>query len=361
MAAKRILVAAGGTGGHLYPGLALAAALKNRGHEIHFAVRPGDLAIPILETYGFPFQTVRASGFPRTFSLMKALTSILNVGFGLADAFSMARSRKPNVVVGMGGHISFPVILAGRVLGTPAVLHEQNALPGLANRILAPFASAVGVSFPETRDRLGKKSVLTGNPVRDQFKQMPINSQARKTFGLDENLPTVLVFGGSLGAQAINESVVASLPFLTKTTTNIQFLHLTGPKDRSGIEAIYRFHGVPARVLERTEQMAAAYAAADLVIARSGATTIAELIATRKPAILIPYPLASENHQRENALILAHHGWADVIDQKKLDPQTLANLIRDRLQKPLHGAAMPFPNPLQAASLLADLVEKYAR
>jgi UDP-N-acetylglucosamine--N-acetylmuramyl-(pentapeptide) pyrophosphoryl-undecaprenol N-acetylglucosamine transferase len=357
---KRILIAAGGTGGHLIPGLALAGALKERRHEVRFVVRPGDIAIPLLKAQGFSFWTVHASGLPRTFSPGKALGSAIDAARGFCEAFSLLRSWPPRAIVGMGGHVSFPVVAAGKVLRVPTLLHEQNVVPGLTNRILAPWVKAVGISFPETQKNFRGKSTLVGNPVRDQFKNIPQASDARKTFGLEESRSTVLVFGGSLGAHAINEAVSLCLPHLSEIAQRLQFLHLAGPEDAAFIENAYRAHRIKAQVLRWTDQMVQAFAAADLVISRSGATTVAELIVMKKPAILIPYPHASENHQRENALILARQGWVDVINQKELESNALAALIKARLKNPLSGSPLHVPNPLEAASLLADLVEKVA-
>lgn len=360
---KRIVIAAGGTGGHLFPGLALAKILKSRMYDIQFAIRPLDIAVKILEGEGFPFRVVHASGFPRTLSPIKATMATMNVVRGLSDALQFVKRWSPRVVVGMGGHISLPVAMAGKIRGVPILLHEQNGLPGLTNRLLAPWAKTIAVSFPETLERFGPKGVLTGNPVRDQFRNPPTAFAARRSFKLDENRSTILVFGGSLGAHAINETLKQSLFYLKDISQNIQFLHLTGSKDAASVQEGYEYHKIRATVLASTDQMASAYAAADLVVSRSGATTVTELIVMKKTSILVPYPHASENHQLDNARVLEKHGWAQIIEEKELSPQAMAAAILNWTKRPwITTLPAPLeihiPDPLEAAARLADLVEK---
>jgi len=324
-------------------------------------VRPEDIAIKILEAEGLSYWTVHASGLPRSFSPLKAWQAATNAVKGFGNSWQALKKWTPQTIVGMGSHISFPVVMAGKLRGIPVVLHEQNVIPGLTNRILARWAEAVAVSFPESQATFGRKAVLTGNPIRKQFKNIPATAIGRKNFGLDENTPTVLVFGGSLGAHVINEKLLQALRYLKQQAGKIQFLHLAGPRDRMLLEEGYRRHNFRACTLERTDQMAHAYAAADIVVSRSGATTIAELVTVKKRALLIPYPHASENHQTANALVLVKCGLAQLIEESNLDPQNLAAAILKGTQNTHPSPSkhpVSVPDPLEAAEKLADVVDK---
>lgn len=353
MNSKTIVIAAGGTGGHLYPGIALASVLRKRGCDPVFFVRMNDSCREILEHEGFPWREIPAAGLPRTFSL-KLFSFPFRQVASLVTAARFLEELRPACVVGMGGYISFPAVLAGRLKGIPTIIHEQNSLPGLANRTLAHIAGRVAVSFENSMSRFPSGScVLTGNPVRPEL-FTATKSAAVERLGLDAAKKTVFIFGGSLGAQRLNRIVAAAYPLLGESGADIQFLHVAGKNDAEAVAALYREGRIPGSVLPYLHTIGDAYAAADLIICRAGATTVAELAILGKPAILVPFPFATADHQIYNARVLADRGFADVIREKDLTPELLAQKIRERstaMTTPQLRVPQRYPQ-----ELLADLV-----
>jgi UDP-N-acetylglucosamine--N-acetylmuramyl-(pentapeptide) pyrophosphoryl-undecaprenol N-acetylglucosamine transferase len=357
----KILVAAGGTGGHFYPGLAVARSLVQAGHGVVFVVRAGDYVLPLLEREKLPYVTLAAAGFKRRLAPSN-IAAAFKILIGLGQAFSLMGKLKPDAVLVMGGYLSFAPAVAARSRGIPVVLHEQNAVPGLANRFVSRLVRRIAVSFEESRALFGPKAVLTGNPVRGEFRSLPSRDDARRRWGLDPARRTVLVFGGSLGAQRLNSLILEALPDIAARSAGWQFLHFTGASDEARVKAAYAAQPFLHHVEGYCHEMPAAYAAADLVVCRAGASTLAELIAVRRPALLVPYPLATGGHQTKNARMLTDAGAAVLREQRELTGGTMAKIL-DGLMEDAAGRkimeeayASLGVNPFSAADQIRDLV-----
>lgn len=357
----KILVAAGGTGGHFYPGLAVARELVAAGHSVTFIVREGDYVLPLLEREKLSFVTLKAAGFKRRLSSAN-ISALAKNAYGLGQAVGMVGKMKPDALLVMGGYLSFAPAVAARLKSIPVVLHEQNAVPGLANRLISRLVKKIAVSFDESREVFGPKAVLTGNPVRLEFRQLPSRADALRHWSLDPAKKTVLVFGGSLGAHRLNVLIVESLPSLAGLSSQWQFLHFTGPSDESVIKRAYAAQPFIHHVDGYCHEMPLAFAAADFVVCRAGASTLAELIAVRKPALLVPYPLATGAHQTKNARVLVDVGAAVVREQKELGNGAMAHVLEDhlrsteRLQVMAAGYQKLGVDPFAAAGRIRDLV-----
>ncbi len=300
---KRVVIAAGGTGGHFYPGLVTAQALKARGWEPLMVVRENDPARATLEREGIAALPVDLRGLPRRpgaelFSFAARLVACLGTLSRALKAFN------PDLAVGMGGYLTFPLIWAARRRGVPRAIHESNAVLGLANAVSLHLGAAMFWGLPPAD--ASAPGVVVGTPIRSALWARRPAGEARLALGLDPLRPTVLVFGGSQGAARIN----AALPEALKAVPGTQILHLAGLGKAAAAAAAYRAAGVAAEVREYLEDMSAAYGAADVVVCRSGASTLAELAAQRVPAILVPYPHAAADHQDANARVLERAGTA---------------------------------------------------
>ena len=325
----KMLIAAGGTGGHLFPGIAIARKVLERpGDSVLFVGTEKGIEARVLPQEGLPVRYIpvgklKGMGFTTRLRTLAALPA------AVWRAAALLRRERPQVVVGVGGYASGPVALAAWLRGIPLVIVEPNSHAGLANRALGRFARRIFVCFPG-RDRQGffpaAKKVLTGPLVRAGIDQGS-GDRVLQAMGLAPGRFTVLVMGGSGGAHAINRAMQEAARDLG-SVTGLQVLHQTGEKDVQEVAASYQAAGVQAKVVPFIVDMAGAYAAADLVICRSGATTVAELAVCGKRAVLIPYPFAADNHQEHNARSLAERGGAEVIVQKDLTPQALAACIR---------------------------------
>lgn len=360
----RALIASGGTGGHFYPGYALARELAARGHENLFLLRKGDPAGPRLDSFGLPWTELELSGLPR-----RPSTAWFTLPFKTSRALwrvrSIVRAWRPDVVVGMGGYLTLPAALAGFARGVPVVLHESNTVLGLANRLARPLSAAVALGLPSAD---GTGAVLTGTPLREELLERGDSAAARKALGLDAALPTVLVLGGSQGARALNRMVPAALAAARAATGPLQALHLAGKDGEAEARAAYAAAQVPAVVLSFLDRMERAYAAADLAVCRAGASTLAELAAQRLPAILVPYPHAAGNHQDTNARLFESSGAAERIPEATLTSALLGETAAAVLGSPEKRRAMiegyeklGLPRPQDSTRLFADLVEKAAK
>jgi len=330
---ESILIAAGGTGGHAYPAISIAKALKEKGYRPFFVVKKQDRCIPLLEKENMEYYELNVSGFPRgvTFGL---IAFIFRMFLAFWSSFRIIRDIKPAVVVGLGNYLSFPVITSSRLMGIPAVIHEQNYLPGLANRILSKYATSVMVSFPESKKYFSaERTVFTGNIIRKEITGIT-EKNGCETLGITKDRVSALVFGGSQGAHFINKLMVESLPFLEKIKDKIQFVHITGEKDFSWVKSEYNKMNFKSKVLPYLHEIGAAYAVADFVVCRSGATTLAEVIALEKPAVFIPFARATENHQKLNADYLGRAGAALVYEEKELDSEKFVSLLRGLAENP---------------------------
>jgi UDP-N-acetylglucosamine--N-acetylmuramyl-(pentapeptide) pyrophosphoryl-undecaprenol N-acetylglucosamine transferase len=321
----RMVVAGGGTGGHLFPGLAVAecvAAADPRG--VLFIGSAYGIEARVIPQTRFAFRPVPIRGL-RGRGWRGALQLAAQLPWATARAWRMLGEFGADVVVGVGGYASFPVVLAAWLRRIPTVLLEQNAHPGMANRTLARLARRVCTTFPEAHAYFPPaKVVLTGNPVRP-FPASPAAPRAGFT---------LLVFGGSQGAHRLNEALANAAAALREAIPALRIIHQTGAGDRDALVARYAELGIAADVRAFIEDMGAAYHAADLVVCRSGATTVAELTTLGKPSILVPYPFAADDHQRANASVVAEHGAGILILDRELTgeglAQTIIALARDR-------------------------------
>jgi UDP-N-acetylglucosamine--N-acetylmuramyl-(pentapeptide) pyrophosphoryl-undecaprenol N-acetylglucosamine transferase len=362
----KFIVAAGGTGGHFFPGLAVARALIAQGHHIFFVIKKGDYVRPLLEREKIPYWAIHSAGLKRRLAPSNLLVPLRLVQ-GFAQSLSMLRSQRPDALLVMGGYLSVPPALAARALGIPVVLHEQNVVPGLANKMLSRLAARVAVSFEPGLAAFGDKSILTGNPVRAEFGRLPALSEARARFHLNPTKQTLLVFGGSLGARRLNELITGALARLESYAERVQVLHITGANDVDRMRERYGKLKFESHVDGFCHDMPAAYAACDGVIARAGASTVAELLVVRKPALLVPYPLATDGHQTANANVLKRRGLADVREQRDLTVESLAGLLEMFFKDPdawRHSAAEdaqeinPMESALRIASILGEVGSK---
>jgi UDP-N-acetylglucosamine--N-acetylmuramyl-(pentapeptide) pyrophosphoryl-undecaprenol N-acetylglucosamine transferase len=348
----RILIAAGGTGGHLFPAVAIAEALRTKDpqDDILFAITGKPLEKKILANKKFDWVSVVGGGL-KGVSLLGKGKSFARTLMGTWQALDIVRRFRPDVVVGVGGYASGPVSLIARLTGKKLVIHEQNVLPGLTNRILGRFAHRVCVSFPPSRVVFkSSKTVLTGNPVRPDFLESGPGQGRKKGF-------TIFVTGGSQGAHSINCAAVEALDYLREPAEKV-FMHQTGIKDLPWVKRAYEERGIQAVVEPFFEEMAQAYRAADLVICRAGATTVAELAAVGKAAILVPYPSAAAGHQELNARYIASGGGGEMVLQKDLSGNVLAERINHYASNlkaleamAVRASALSYP---KAAEVIAD-------
>jgi UDP-N-acetylglucosamine--N-acetylmuramyl-(pentapeptide) pyrophosphoryl-undecaprenol N-acetylglucosamine transferase len=362
----RIVIAAGGTGGHLLPGVAVGKALRARGHQVHFVVKTDHSSQAYLAKEGFPSSAFFLSGFPRGLS-GRLLTYPFQFGAAFLSARRILKRELPDVVLGMGGYISVPTGLAAAARGIPLVLHEQNSCAGLANRLLSRRAAAVGTTFERTERLPGRPGLLvhTGLPIRpDLVPQDPREARRRLELGPDDM--TVLVFGGSQGARALNRLVTLSLPALEPLRDRWQFIHLTGEAEFQAVKTVYKTLGWRAFVRSYWSDMATLYSAADFVVGRAGANTVMELARMGKRALLVPFPHATDNHQEKNARVLEDLGAAQVVTEKDLSEARFQMILRElpapdvlREQTSVRLSRVT-PQLLNAADRVADLVEKTA-
>lgn len=324
----RIIIAGGGTGGHLFPGIAIANELKRRlcDLQILFVVGKKRMEEDIISRAGYRARPIDVEGIlgKGVWGRMKAISKIVVSSF---QSLGILRDFRPHLVVGVGGYSSGPLCLVAWILGIPTAIHEQNSYPGLTNRLLSPLAKKIFISF-EGSSRYFKRGnlVLTGNPVREEL-------IARKPpFRRNNGRFVILVVGGSQGARAINRAVVDALKELKGEGLFPFAIHQTGTIDLEKVLGDYRTHGIDGEVTPFIEDMTSAYGTADLVICRAGATTIAELAALGKPSILVPFPYATHDHQVMNANSLLSAGGADMILEKDLTGGTLAERIKRYMQ-----------------------------
>ena len=320
-----LMVMAGGTGGHIYPGLAVADALRERGWKVVWMGNPDGMEARIVPASGYEVAWVRFTAL-RGKGLLRKLLLPFNLLRGFAQALAQIRRVRPDVVLGMGGYVTFPGGMMAALLGRPVVVHEQNSVAGLANRVLAGVADRILSGFPEVL----KKSIWAGNPVRDEIAALPAPAER---FAAHDGPIRVLVLGGSLGAQALNEMVPKGLALIPEEERPV-VVHQSGEKHLAALQANYAAAGIPAHCVAFIEDMAGAYEWADLVICRAGALTVAELAAAGVASILVPFPHAVDDHQTSNARFLANAGGAILLPQADLTPETVAlirNYGRDQL------------------------------
>lgn len=315
-----LMVMAGGTGGHIYPGLAVADALRERGWKVVWMGNPDGMEARIVPANGYDMAWVRFTAL-RGKGLLRKLLLPFNLLRGFAQALGQIRRVKPDVVLGMGGYVTFPGGMMAALLGTPVVVHEQNSVAGLANRVLAGVADKVVTGFPHVL----KKGEWAGNPVRAEI--TAVVPPAQRFAGRSGPLK-VLVVGGSLGAAALNDAMPKALALLA-AEQRPRVTHQAGTRQIDALKASYAAAGVDGELLPFIDDMAARYADADLVICRAGALTVAELAAVGVASVLVPFPHAVDDHQTGNARFLADAGAAVLLPQTELSPQRLAALLQD--------------------------------
>ena len=352
----RAILAGGGTGGHVIPALAIAHELqKTYGAEILFIGTARGIENRLVPAAGFSLQLIEVGALNRV-----SLSTRLKTVFGLPRAVFAARSMlsefQPDVVIGVGGYASGPAMLAAVMMHIPTLAFEPNVVPGFTNRMVAHWVSAAAVHFEETA-KYFRHAEVTGVPVRQAFFDI-----AGKIAQHDR--PTLLVFGGSQGAHAINQAMMQCLPELMKQAPDIHVIHQTGERDYNDAQAAYQRAGVSAEVFPFINDMPAFFARADLLLCRSGASTVAEITAAGKPAIFVPLPTAADDHQRVNAQALERAGAAVVLEETKLDEvwlvETVSNLLGDssRLRR-MSEAARSLAHP-DAAKDIGAMAAKLA-
>jgi UDP-N-acetylglucosamine--N-acetylmuramyl-(pentapeptide) pyrophosphoryl-undecaprenol N-acetylglucosamine transferase len=323
----RVIIAGGGTGGHLFPGIAVAREIQRRrpGSEILFVGAEQGIESRIVPNEGFPLRTLPIGGLKgKGFQL--AFKNALRMVGGLMTARGILKEFKPDVVIGVGGYASFPMLGAAILSGCPRVIMEQNAIPGLANRTVGKWVDFAAVTDSRTATYFGSRAVVTGNPIRPEFKSIPPKSHVPPY--------TVLVFGGSQGAKAINTAVIAALELLADMKPELRFVHQTGQSQIDDVQRAYAAKGFVADVRAFFDGFHEQYAKADLIVSRSGATTVAEIKAAGRAAILVPFPFATDDHQTKNARAMVEEKAAVMIDNAQLNGPRLAGEIRSLLTQP---------------------------
>jgi UDP-N-acetylglucosamine--N-acetylmuramyl-(pentapeptide) pyrophosphoryl-undecaprenol N-acetylglucosamine transferase len=358
----RIMVAGGGTGGHLFPGLAVVEELRRRvPHlDVRFVGTARGIEARILPERGealdlLEVTPLKGQGFGARFK------SFARIPAAMKEASAIMRAFEPDLVLGVGGYASGPVLLAASLSGRPTAVLEQNAHVGVTNRILSRFVDRAYISFEETEAVFGhSKSRFTGNPVRHDFVEHARLALADPE-GFESRSRTVLILGGSQGARKLNEDVPRALADAGLAARGLQVVHQTGESMRDEVEATYRELGMHAKVVTFIDDMARAYSNAALVVARAGATTLAELCAIGRPSILVPFPFAADDHQTKNARALEEQGASICIPESELDAQQLGHLVAELLDDPTRRRAMAeaaraHGKPDAAAAIVDDIL-----
>lgn len=355
----KLMIAAGGTGGHIYPGIAVAKEIMRRdaASQVLFVGTARGLETKIVPDNGFQLSLINSAGLKSVGvkDLIKGLTMLPK---SFLEARAIIRQFRPHVVVGAGGYVSGPVLLMAAIMGVPTLVMDSNALPGFTNRRLAWFVDKAALTFEEALPYFGKKGVVTGNPVRREFFDVPAKPRS-------DNFH-ILIFGGSQGARAINNAMCDALPHLEKFESKLSITHQTGESDFEKIMAAYEGSAfASADVRPFISDMFVEFAKADFVICRAGATTCAELSASGKASIMIPLPTAADDHQRKNAEALVRAGAAKMIVQSELNGEVLATEIGRLIESPDEITAMETAAKRlgreDAAEKTADLIEELKR
>jgi UDP-N-acetylglucosamine--N-acetylmuramyl-(pentapeptide) pyrophosphoryl-undecaprenol N-acetylglucosamine transferase len=361
----RILIAGGGTGGHLYPGIALARELQRRDPStaVSFVGTADGFEARVVPRENFPLDLIRVAGLKGK-SRADRLSGLLLLPLSAIDAWRVISKRRPDVVVGVGSFASGPVLLLAAMRGYPTMLLEQNALPGITNRLLARVVRAAAVNFEAALSYFPGTGFVAGNPVRPEFFPAQ-NEEANDSANQPHDAARILIFGGSQGAHAINVAMVEAAARLAASGIRLAITHQTGERDLDLVRTAYQRAGLAARVEAFIFEIHREMKAADVVICRAGATTLAELAASGKPAILVPLPTAADDHQRKNAEVVAGTGAALSIEQRGMTGATLAAAIVDLAsnvarRREMAAAARRLARP-DAAQRIADRVEELGR
>ena len=327
----RLLIAGGGTGGHLFPGIAVAEEFlaRNSANEVLFVGTERGIEARLLPRLGYRLQSISAG--VKGQSPLAKLKSLGQLFYGYAQSRRILKEFCPDMVLGVGGYASAPVVLAARGLQIRRFIHEQNAIPGLTNKLLARFAERVFISLEESRQYFPvDKTLLSGNPLR---KEILSDVPSGQSVPRDDKL-RLLVFGGSAGAHRINTTMIEALPYLEELKDRLLITHQTGENDLPEVRKAYEQAGFTAEIYAFIDNMAAAYSSADLIVCRAGATTIAEVAACGKAAVFIPYPYAADDHQRRNAEALLKKDAGYMILEQELSGESLAAQIKELMSNP---------------------------
>jgi UDP-N-acetylglucosamine--N-acetylmuramyl-(pentapeptide) pyrophosphoryl-undecaprenol N-acetylglucosamine transferase len=366
---ETLMIAGGGTGGHIYPAIAIAQewVARNPERRVVFVGTERGLEKTIVPKAGFPLEFISAGGLKGK-AIGDTIRNLFRLPIGFAKAFTLIGKHRPNVVLGVGGYSSGPVLMAAKLRRVPTAIHEANAFPGLTNRVLARFVTAAAVAFEVAAPRMKRSdAVVTGNPIRKEF--FEAGSRPRPSEAAEGGGPTrkrLLIFGGSQGSRTINDAMIGALLFLATLKDRIEVVHQTGPTDQEKVQAAYRASAfMDARVVTYLDPIVTEIAAADLVVSRSGAMTVGELAAAGRAAILIPFAAATDNHQELNARAVEQPGGAIVITERELSPERLAFAITGILSDPdraarMGRAARTLATP-DATKKIVDLLEKIER
>ncbi|MGZ8852228.1 MAG: undecaprenyldiphospho-muramoylpentapeptide beta-N-acetylglucosaminyltransferase [Thermoanaerobaculia bacterium] len=356
---QTLMIAGGGTGGHIYPAVAIAREYigRNPSRRVVFVGTERGLEKTIVPKAGFPLEFISVGGLKGKGGL-DLLRSIAQLPLGSIQAFRLVGKHRPNVVLGVGGYSSGPVLLAAVLRRIPTIVHEQNAFPGLTNRLLARFVKKVAVAFAEALPRMNRPDgVVTGNPVRSEF------FSATRRPGDPATRQRLLIFGGSQGSRVLNDAMTGALLFLSRLKDRLDIVHQTGPSELQKVQQAYRTSGAfpNARVVAYLDPIVDEIAAADLVVSRAGAMTIGELSAIGRPAIFVPFAAATNNHQELNARVVERAGGGIVITESELTPERLGHAIEQIINDPerrrrMGEAAGKLAAP-EAAKKIVDSIE----
>lgn len=362
MGGKTLMIAGGGTGGHIYPAIAIAReyAARDASRKVIFVGTERGLEKTIVPRAGFPLEFINVGGLKGKGGL-DLIRNVMRLPLGFLDAWRAVGRHQPDVVLGVGGYSSGPVLVAAKLRGVPTIIHEANAFPGLANRVVARWVTAVAVAFDEALPRMKRADgVITGNPIREEFFELGARP---RTPGARRRL---LIFGGSQGSRVLNDAMTGALLFLARHKDTLEIVHQTGPNELEKVRTAYEqsaFTG--ARVVPYLDPMADEIAAADVVVSRSGAMTVGELAAVGRAAILVPFAAATNNHQELNARVVERAGGAVVITEAELTPERLAGAIGEIVSSPERAARMGAASRTlatpDATKTIVDLIERIQR
>jgi UDP-N-acetylglucosamine--N-acetylmuramyl-(pentapeptide) pyrophosphoryl-undecaprenol N-acetylglucosamine transferase len=352
-----VAIACGGTGGHLFPGLAVAEQLRARGAEVSVLISPKEVdQQAVRAARGVQIHTLPAVALQRG----SRLAFVRGFFHSWRASRELFQTLRPAAVLAMGGFTSAPPVLAARRFGAKTFLHESNTIPGRANRWLARWVDQAFVGFPQAEGRLAAKSIaVTGTPVRGDFQTRDV-AECRLALGLEANRPVLLVMGGSQGASGVNDLIVNSLPALARHALQWQWLHLAGPNDVEKVQRAYARHEMKSVVRPFLSEMELALAAATASVSRAGASSLAELAALRLPALLVPFPAAADNHQWHNARAFEETGAAQLLEQRQATPKKVSQALRELMEdtderKAIKTALARWHAP-KAAQLVADKI-----
>jgi UDP-N-acetylglucosamine--N-acetylmuramyl-(pentapeptide) pyrophosphoryl-undecaprenol N-acetylglucosamine transferase len=323
-----IIIAGGGTGGHLFPGIAIAQEFIKRdsANDVTFIGTKNGLEAMVLPKLKFKLRTTIIRGFQRK-GIVERIISLCSLPIACAQACYYVKKFHADIIVGLGGYVSFPAIAAGIVMNKPTVIHEQNSVPGLSNRIMGRFAQRIFVSFKNSIKFPRQKTVFTGMPIRNEFvKEIDEKTDERVSTLREKQFP-ILILGGSQGSREINLAVVDALQYLTHVKEKIRFIHQSGEADSKMLEQNYKKFSYDAIVIPFIDDMFSFYRKSNLVISRAGAGTLAELALCGRAAVLVPYPFAANNHQEENARVFVENGASLMIRSPELSGRTLSSAI----------------------------------